>query len=327
MATTYLQLLSGAATGDALSAANWNKAAGAVDRVAQVPYNLLGNGVLSGWTLTSGASTISAGTGYVGTCWCVTLAAQAVSGLYSGSTNYVFAKTDAGSPASGTIDFVARLTSAAVTNYDSVTQAVYLGKATFATATGLGTATTTNRDTWSIDHGGLTGLSDDDHPEYMRPIEVTLRAKDVALPATSAAATSTYGTSAPVSIVKFAKGSTTRGHWTFHCPADHSGSITLYTDWVSSGTAGVSYWSILARNVASAEALDGAFASTCAAQAIAISGTAGHLRRTSVAWSSYKPTPGDHCTISIRRDGAAASDTCSGVARLMALRIKFDTAR
>jgi hypothetical protein len=326
MATTYLQLLSGAATGDALSAANWNKAAGAVDRDALALYNLLGNGVKTGWTLTSGASTVAAGAGYVGTCWCVTAAAQAVSGLYSGSTNYVFAKTNAGSPASGTIDFVARLTSAAVTNYDSVTQAVYLGKATFATGTGFATATTTNRVAWNIDHGGLGGLTDDDHPEYMRPVEITLHGADVQF-AASAASTSTYGANARDTLVKFPALSATKGNWAFICPADYSGIITLYTDWVSSGTAGTSRWSYLVRNVASGEAFDGAFGSACAAQVVAISGTAGHLRRTSVAWTAVKPTAGDRCTITLRRDGAHASDVCSGVARLAAIRIKLSTAR
>ncbi|MFA5716045.1 MAG: hypothetical protein WC998_09905 [Candidatus Paceibacterota bacterium] len=326
MATTYLALLNGVVTGDTLPAASWNTLAGAQDRAGMVPYNLLGNGVFSGWHLTSGASTITSGAGFVGHCWCNTAAAQSISGLVAASTNYVYAKADAGSPASGTIDFVARATSAGVTNYDGATAALYLGKGTYASATGIKSITSTGKATWSIDHGGLTGLSDDDHPDYMRPIEVVLHGKD-ALFATSAASTSTYGTNARDTLVKFPALSATKGNWAFVCPADYSGTITLYADWVSSGTVGKSRWSYLVRNVASGEAFDGALGSACAAQVVAISGTAGHLRRTSIAWTSLKPTAGDRCTVTIRRDGANASDVCSGVARLAALRVKLNTAR
>jgi hypothetical protein len=137
MPTTYLSLLSGTVTGAALPAADWNKAAAVVDRTGGLLYAIFGSGRLSGWTLTSGASTVTSGAGQVGACWCKTTAVQAISGLASGSTNYVFAKTDAGSPASGTVDFVARLTSAAVTNTDGVTAAVCLGSAHYVAATGL----------------------------------------------------------------------------------------------------------------------------------------------------------------------------------------------
>ncbi len=327
MPTTYLQLLNGAATGDALSAANWNKAAGAQDRLAQVPYNLLGAGVFSGWTLTSGASTVAAGAGLVGTCWCVTAAVQAVSGLLNTSTNYVYARTDAGSPASGTLDFVARATSAGVTNYDATTPALYLGKAHYVAATGLHTIVTTNRDAWGIDHGGLLGLTDDDHPDYMQAHEVHLPASQAVLLGTSAAATSTYGTNQAETLVKFANGSSLRAAWTLPCPADYSGTITIYTDWVSSGTGGNTRVEYLVRHPASAASFDGTLSSACAAQTVAISGTAGHLRRTSVLWSSSKPTAGDRCVVVIRREGANTSDTCSGVVRLAGLKIKFATAR
>lgn len=327
MATTYLQLLNGTATGDTLSAANLNKANCAVDRIAQVPYNLLGAGIKSGWSLTSGATTVTSGMGLIGACWCRTTAVQTISGLLAASTNYVYAKADAGAPASGTVDFVARATSAGVTNTDGVTAALYLGKATYAASTGLKTIVTTNRSTWSIDHGGLTGLSDDDHPDYMRPVEVLLHAKDALMLATSAAATSNYGTNARDTVLKFAEGSTTRANWSFVCPADYSGTITIYSDWVSSGTAGNSRWAILGRSRATDESFDAALASCCADYNLAISGAAGNLRRTSVLWSSAKPTAGDRCTIAIRRDGASSSDTCSGVARLASVRIKFATAR
>jgi hypothetical protein len=327
MATTYLQLLNGAATGDPLPAASWNKAAGAVDRIAQVPYNLLGAGIKSGWNITSGASTVTSGMGLIGACWCRTTAAQAISGLAAGSTNYVYAKADAGSPASGTLDFVARATSAGVTNTDGVTAALYVGKAVYIAATGLKTIVTTGRSAWAIDHGGLGGLTDNDHPEYMRPVEVLLHAKDALMLATSAASTSSYGTNARDTLLKFPEGSTTRANWAFVCPADYSGTITIYTDWVSSGTVGNTRIAVMARSRASAETFDAALASCCADQTIAISGTAGHLRRTSVSWTTAMPTAGDRCTIAIRRDGASASDTCSGVARLAGIKIKFATAR
>jgi hypothetical protein len=145
MATTYLALLNGTVTGQALPAADWNKTVGAVDRTGGLLYALFGSGWLRGWQLTSGATTVTSGAGQVGACFCSTTAAQAISGLAVGA-NYVFAKGKAGSPASGVVDFVARATSAAVTNADGVTTAVLIGKATYATGTGLKTITTGMRD-------------------------------------------------------------------------------------------------------------------------------------------------------------------------------------
>lgn len=145
MATTYLKLLSGVATGDTLAAADWNSLVATQDRAALMQYDLFaGGGVYSGWTMTSGSSYIAAGYGQVGGCWCKTATSQAISGLAAG-TVYIFAKSDAGSAASGTVDFVSRATSAAITNYDSTTNAVCLGKATYAAGTGLKALDTTLR--------------------------------------------------------------------------------------------------------------------------------------------------------------------------------------
>ena len=174
MATTYLKLLNGVATGDVLSAANWNAMTGAQDRGGGLmQWALWGSGRKTGWGLTSGASTVQSGTGQVGPCWCVTAAAQAVSGLQTGATNYIHAITTAGSPASGVVKFVARATSAVVTNNDGITTGILLGKATYIATTGLKTISSAIRDNWGIDHGNLDGLSDDDHPEYMRPLSMT----------------------------------------------------------------------------------------------------------------------------------------------------------
>lgn len=147
MATTYLGLLNGAATGDTLTAANWNKAADSLDRTAQMFAGLFGGGVKTGWSLQSGATTVTTGTGQVGACWCVTTASQAVSNLVSG-TNYVHAKADAGAAASGTVDFVARTTSTLITNYDAVTSAILLGKVTYNSTSGFIAVDSTLRADW-----------------------------------------------------------------------------------------------------------------------------------------------------------------------------------
>lgn len=149
MATTYCLLLNGVATADALPAADWNKLAGVVDRNALLLYSLFGGGRKSGWGLNSGTSTVDLGTGQVGPFWCATAASQAISGMAAG-TCYVFAKTDAGSPASGTVDFVRRATSAAILNADGVTNAVLLGKCDYNTTTGIHAVDSSIRGDWPI---------------------------------------------------------------------------------------------------------------------------------------------------------------------------------
>jgi len=326
MATTYMALLNETVTGDVLSAANWNKAAAGVDRQALALYTLLGTGRKTGWGITSGTSTITSGTGKVGACWCVTTAAQAVSGLVAGSTNYVFAKADAGAAASGTVDFVARSTSGLITNYDATTPAVLLGKAHHVAATGLHTIDSSIRSNWAIDHGGLAGLTHDDHSQYMQTRVVELHAANAVLPATSAAATSTWGTNFKASVIKFPALSGARAGFDFYCPPDYSGTITVALDWVSSGIAGPIRFALFARNVASAETWDTAGASCIAAAQLTISGTAGHLRRSSHAWTTAKPSINERCTLIVKRYGANASDTMSGVARLLGGRVSFPSA-
>lgn len=324
MATTYLGLLSGTATGDALSAANVNKLTGAVDRNGAMMYGLFSGGRVTGWTLTSGAATVVSGTGQVGACWCVTTGSQSVSNLTSG-TNYVFAKTDAGSPASGTVDFVARTTSAAIANADGVSNAVLLGKGTYNTTSGFIAVDATMRTDWQLDHGALGGLTDDDHSQYMQDATLALHPRDVQLPGTSAAATSTFGTNFATLDVKFPALSTTRAGWQVYIPSDYSGTVTLYTDWASSGLGGNVHLRIAQRCPGTAATWDAAPTSALAAGVKAIGGTNGHLRRLSHVWSAGL-TAGNLATIVIRRDGANASDTMSGTARLIGAALKLNTA-
>lgn len=149
MATTYLLLLNDTATGDTLAAANWNKMADAQDRAGLMQYELFDGGRDTGWGIASGTSTVTSGQGQVGPAWCVTGVSQAISGLLNSSTNYIFARTDAGSPASGTVDFVARATSTAITNNDGATLAVLLGKGAYVATTGFTSVTSNIRQHWA----------------------------------------------------------------------------------------------------------------------------------------------------------------------------------
>lgn len=326
MATTYLQLLDGKNTGDAVAASELNKWNNAVDAGARKLYELLGQGCLSGWSITSGTSTISSGSAAIGACHCITTTSQAISGLASG-TMYVFARTDAGSPASGTVDFVARTTSATVTNYDGVTDALLLGNGTYTLTSGFTSVSSSLRDDWSIDHGSLSGLSDDDHPEYMQSREVYLYGGDAIAPATSAATTSSFGTTYKATVVKYPALSTTETAWDYYCPADYSGTITVTTDWVSSGLSGNVYLGILSRAHSSGETWDSALGSGLANTVHAIGGSNGHMMRLSHSWTSSKPTQGERGQIVIRRLGAVGSDTMSGTARLLSARMSFPAAR
>lgn len=326
MATTYLALLNGVASGDTLSAADLNKANTTLDRIGLKVYALLGSGRLSGWGLTSGGTTVASGAGAVGACYCTTTTSQVISGLAVGA-NYVFAKTDTGSPASGTIDFVARATSAAITNADGITNAVLLGKATYATGTGITAVDSTLRSSWTIDHGSLAGLSDDDHPAYMQSREVYLYGGAALIPATSAASTSTNGAGLKTTVVKFPALSTCKAAWDYYCPSDYSGTIVVTTDWLSSGLTGPIRFGLFSRAHSTAEAWDSTPASCIVAQQVSISGTNGHMRRVSHAWSYSKPTAGERGQIILRRDGANASDIMSGAARLLSAKITFASAR
>lgn len=324
MATTYLALLNGTTSGQAISAANWDKLTGAVDRQAAMQYALWGSGRLAGWSLTSGTSCVASGSGQVGPCYCATTASQAISGLASG-TMYIFAKTDAGSPASGTLDFVARTTSGAVANSDGVTAAVLLGKGAYVPATGFTSVDATLLDAWAVDHGGLAGLTDDDHPQYMQSVQVALLGGDAITPATSAASTSTFGSNFPATVVKYPATSTCKAGWGLYVPPNYSGQVTLYTDWISSGLAGNVRVRVLGRAHGSAEAWDGAPTSVLAAATRAIGGTNGQMMRLSHVWSTGY-SAGERATLVVARDGSNASDTMSGTARMLSARLVFPTA-
>lgn len=326
MATTYLALLNGVSSGDTLEAANWNKVTDANDRTGYMFYGLLGGGRVNGWGITSGTSTVASGTGNVGACWCVTNSSQVISNLADSSTNYVFAQTDAGSPASGTIDFVARTTSAAITNADGETNAVLLGKGAYVAATGFTTVDTSIRTNWNIDHGGLSGLADDDHSQYMQDRVVELYPDAAWMPATSGATTSQFGSVFRTGVVKYPALSTQEAGWNFICPPDYSGNIVVHTDWLSSGLAGPIRLGIFARNRADGETWDATVASCLAATQLTISGSNGQLKRYSHSWTATLPSVGERGTVVIRRSGANASDTMSGTARLLSARVMFDTA-
>ena len=90
--TTPLTMRIGVSTGDVLTAEAWNKMVCAQDRGGGLILGeLLGRGVLEGWEISIGSSTVGSGAGLVGACWCQTTAPQAISNLASG-VNYVFAR-------------------------------------------------------------------------------------------------------------------------------------------------------------------------------------------------------------------------------------------
>lgn len=109
-----------------LSAATWNKTVQALDNANRALALQFNKGVTSGWQLSTTKSTVTSGAGVVGGLFARTTASQVISGLANGR-NYVFARADGGTAASQTIDFIARATSAAITNPDGVTYATRLG--------------------------------------------------------------------------------------------------------------------------------------------------------------------------------------------------------
>ena len=312
MATIYLALLNGQATGNILAATQWNKLTEGMDRQGLMAWELDGSARKAGWCLTSGATTLTSGSGQVGPCWCVTVTSQAISGLTAAATNYVFAKTDAGSAASGTVDFVARATSTAIANLDGYTAALLLGKAYYAATTGLKT----------LSSALVTNL-----PAYMRPVTVGLYPTDAIDPATSAATASQYGSVFNTAIIKFPALSTTTIGWDYHVPADYRGTIVLHTEWIASGLAGVTRLGWYSRHRNEGEQWDVALVSCLATKSITISGTNGYVRRFSHLWGIAAPAANERGTIAIRRVGTAASDTMNGAARLLSARAVFYTAR
>ena len=109
MATTNYGLPNGHITDDFVQPGHVNDTADAFDRIAyHLAASLLANSVISGWTINSD-KTVAAGAGFVGGCYCVTGAAQAITGLTNGTLNYVFAQTDGASPEDGTVVFHASI--------------------------------------------------------------------------------------------------------------------------------------------------------------------------------------------------------------------------
>jgi len=327
MATRYLKLYGGVQTGDVLGASDWNKLVQAVDRGGgAVVRELLGQGVLRGWELCAGHSTVSSGAGLVGACLCETAGEQAISGLTAGLVNYVYARTDAGSPAAGTVSFVARTASGPVSNDDGVTQAVLLGKGMCRAGSGLSGIDSSLREDWRIAHGSLGGLEADDHPQYMQEREVHLRPAESLTDYWGGVVVSTFGSELPELVLTYPALSTTAAAWGLCCPTDHSGAVTVYTDWVSAGLPGTVHLELLGRHRGPGDVVDAAPTPIAEAKTVSISGAAGRLWRTSFAWTSAKPQPGEQCTVAIRRDGTAGSDTLSGTARLLGARVVFETA-
>jgi len=145
MATTMFGLPTFSDHSEVLSA-DFNQIPWAVDRLGRAVDAARNQGVIAGWQAASGVSTITSGQGVIGGCYCVTTGSQAISGLQASSTNYLFARLNSGSPTSGTVDFVARLTSSPLTNPDGATYAVRLGYVTMSGNTisgvyGSGTST------------------------------------------------------------------------------------------------------------------------------------------------------------------------------------------
>ena len=72
-----------------------------------------------------------------------------------------------------------------------------------SSGSGLTSVDTSARQEWEIDHGALAGLSDDDHPQYMQPVEAGLQVLSAFAPAQSGAAVSTCGTVLPQPVAKY----------------------------------------------------------------------------------------------------------------------------
>lgn len=128
MSTTVLGMSTYAAA-EVPTAAGWNSSLYALDRVARVLAYPNNGGVVSGWQLAAAKSTVTSGAGVIGPFYCQTTASQVISGIVSGAgtLNYIYARADSGSPASGTVDFVARTTSGALLNPDGITYAARIG--------------------------------------------------------------------------------------------------------------------------------------------------------------------------------------------------------
>lgn len=310
MSTTYTQLPNTKSTGDTLAATQWNDTTAAIDRVAVQGYKAQWNGVLSGWNLTSGLSTVTSGQGLVGPCWCRSTASQSISNLAAGSTNYVYAVTDADSAHSGTIDFKARTVSGAVTNYDAQTSGVLVGGGTFATGSGFTAFFTRNRQTY---------------PVYRREAEEYVTAGDLRVPSNSGATGSTVQGSTVYTLLKFPSGSITQAVWPFRVREDYSGTITIGTQWLSTGASGSMALDLDAYCAGAGDTYDGAPVATGAGGYVGVGGTSNKLALLTGTWASNLATAGDWAVLRIKRDGTDTSGPMAGDALLRGVTVRYET--
>jgi hypothetical protein len=107
--TANYGLPTGVVTDDLVEPEHQNRLADTVDRVLGLfLQRLMADGAHQGWELQSD-KTVAAGEGLVAGCWCATTGSQAITGLTSGETNYVFATTTGASAPDGTVAFFAQL--------------------------------------------------------------------------------------------------------------------------------------------------------------------------------------------------------------------------
>jgi hypothetical protein len=309
MATTYTQLANTKTTGDTLAATEWNDTTAAVDRIAVQQWKQRMNGVLAGWALTSGLSTVTSGQGLVGPCFCQTTASQSISNLAAGSTNYVYAVTDADSAHSGTVDFKARTVSGAVTNYDALTSGVLVGKGVYATGSGFTSVNEAPRQTF---------------PVYRRVVEEYIAAGDLVLPAESGAQGTTVAGSTTYTALKFPASSVTQAFWPVRLRAGYSGQVRVTTHWLSTGATGTVKLDVDAAVRGDAEAWDAAPVATGAGGVVTVGGTSGNMAVLTGTWASGLGSAGELATIRLRRSGTGASDTM-GTAYLLGVALRYST--
>lgn len=128
MATAILGLTTGNASAK-LSAVKYNQVLYAEDRLARALAYPNNGGVIAGLQLAAAKSTVTSGQAIVGPFYVAFTGSQVISGLTAGAAarRYIYARADGGSPLSGTVDLVARTTSAALLNPDGITYSARLG--------------------------------------------------------------------------------------------------------------------------------------------------------------------------------------------------------
>lgn len=170
MGTAILGLTTGVASAK-LSAVKYNQGLYSEDRLARVLAYPNNGGVIAGLQLTAAKSTVTSGQVILGPFYASFTGSQAISGLTAGvgTRRYIYARADGGSPASGTVDIVARTTSAALLNPDGITYAARLGYVVMSTNTvsgvyNSGSVAFPRSKPWTITKGaftraGLTGAT------------------------------------------------------------------------------------------------------------------------------------------------------------------------